>query len=260
LVGVVALIIVAVIGPVLAPYAPNTPDFNQILAPPSSHHWLGTDQLGRDQFSRILYATRIDLTIGVIGVAVPLAVGTTVGLIAGYFGGWLDALTGRVVDVFTAFPFFVLVIAIVAMLGPGLRNLYIAIFIVGWVAYARIVRGETLSAKRREYVLAARTLGFSDPRIMFRHVLPNVIVPAIIFGMSDVVLCIVIGSSVGYFGLGVQPPTAEWGAMIGDGRSFIASAPWLTIAPGIAIVTTGLVFSVLGDGIADYVRGADRNG
>jgi len=257
-VGVGVLILASLLGPVVAPYSPTSQEFAHILEGPSASHWLGTDELGRDEFTRVLYASRVDLLIGVIGVAVPLVIGTGIGLVAGFVGGWVDAVVGRVIDVFTAFPFFVLVIAIVAMLGPGLRNLYLAIFIVGWVAYARIVRGETLSVKRREYVLAARTLGYSAPRVVVRHILPNVVVPALVFGTSDVVLNIVIGSSVGFFGLGVQPPDAEWGSMIGAGRNFVDTAPWLALAPGIAIVTTGLVFSLLGDGVADYVRGVER--
>jgi peptide/nickel transport system permease protein len=260
IIGVAALILAAMLGPIITPYSSSEQSLYHILQPPSTGHWLGTDQLGRDELTRVLYAARVDLMIGFIGVTVPLIIGTSVGLVAGYLGGWVDALIGRVIDVFTAFPFFVLVIAIVAMLGPGLRNLYIAIFIVSWVAYARIVRGETLSAKRREYVMAAQTLGYTRVRIMFRHLLPNVIVPAIVFGMSDFVLDIVVGASVGYFGLGVQPPQAEWGAMIGEGRNFISTAPWLALAPGGAIIATGLVFSLLGDGVADYVRGLDRNG
>jgi peptide/nickel transport system permease protein len=206
----------------------------------------------------VIYASRIDLQIGFIGVTIPFVIGTIVGLFAGYYGGWLDAVLGRIIDIFTAFPFLVLVIAIVAMLGPGLRNLYIAIAVVSWVAYARIVRGETLSAKRREYVLAAHGLGYSKTRIMFRHVLPNVIAPAIVFSMSDFVLDIVAGASLGFFGLGVQPPQAEWGVMIADGRNFITTAPWLVFFPGLAIVVVGFFFSLLGDGLADYIRRVDR--
>jgi peptide/nickel transport system permease protein len=214
--------------------------------------------LGQDVFSRVIYASRVDLQIGIVGVTIPLIIGTTVGLFAGYYGGWLDTVIGRLIDIFTAFPFLVLVIAIVAMLGPGLRNLYIAIAAVSWVAYARIIRGETLSAKRREYVVAAHGLGYSGPRLMFRHVLPNVVAPAVVFSMSDFVLDIVAGASLGFFGLGVQPPQAEWGVMIADGRNFITTASWLVFFPGLAIVVVGFFFSLLGDGLADYIRRVDR--
>ena len=184
-------------------------------------------------------------------MAIPFVIGVIVGLIAGYYGGWLDALIGRVIDVVVAFPFLVLVIAIVAMLGPGLVNFYIAVSLVSWVAYARIVRGETLVAKRREYVLAARALGYRDVRIMFRHILPNAVAPAFVFAMSDFVLDILAGASLGFFGLGVPTPTPEWGVMIAEGRNFIITAPWVVVFPGLAIIVVGFFFSLIGDGLAD---------
>jgi len=256
--GVVAICLVAVFAPLIAPYAPDEQDLPTGLQGPSWTHLFGTDQLGQDVFSRVIFASLIDLQIGIVGVTIPLIVGTIVGLFAGYYGGWLDTVIGRLIDIFTAFPFLVLVIAIVAMLGPGLRNLYIAIAVVSWVAYARIIRGETLSAKRRDYVVAAHGLGYSGPRLMFRHVLPNVVAPAVVFSMSDFVLDIVAGASLGFFGLGVQPPQAEWGVMIADGRNFITTAPWLVFFPGLAIVVVGFFFSLLGDGLADYIRRVDR--
>jgi peptide/nickel transport system permease protein len=257
--GVLLIALVAVFAPIIAPYAPDEQGLATGLQGPSWQHLFGTDQLGQDVFSRVIFAARIDLQIGIIGVTIPLVIGTTIGLLAGYYGRWLDIVIGRIIDVFTAFPFLVLVIAIVAMLGPGLRNLYIAIAVVSWVAYARIIRGETLSAKRREYILSAQGLGYSAPRIMFRHLLPNVISPAFVFAMSDFVLDILAGASLGFFGLGVQPPEAEWGVMIADGRNFITTAPWLVIFPGLAIVTVGFFFSLLGDGLADYIRRVDRS-
>jgi peptide/nickel transport system permease protein len=256
--GVLLIALIAVLAPVIAPYGPNQQDLQAPLQAPSWHHLFGTDQLGRDVFSRVLFASRTDLEIGIVGVTIPLVIGTTIGLLAGYYGGWLDTVIGRVIDVFVAFPFLVLVIAIVAMLGPGLRNLYIAIILVSWVAYARIIRGETLSAKRREYVVSARGLGYSGPRIMFRHLLPNVIAPAIVFSMSDFVLDILAGASLGFFGLGVQPPQPEWGVMIAQGQNFITTAVWLVFFPGLAIIIVGFFFSLLGDGIADYIRRVDR--
>ena len=251
------IVLAAVFAPWVTPYDPVALDLRNALKPPSWEHLLGTDNLGRDVFTRVVYAARIDLQIGAIGVALPLILGTMVGLIAGYFGGWVDSLIGRVIDVVIAFPFLVLVIAIVAMLGPGLINLYIALTLVSWVLYARIVRGETLALKRREYVLAARNLGYGHLRIMFRHILPNAIPPAFVFGMSDFALDVQVGATLSFFGLGAQPPAPEWGLMIAESRSMLLSAPWTVIGPGLAIVVVSLVVSLIGDGLADKVRGLD---
>jgi peptide/nickel transport system permease protein len=253
LLGVGAILLAAIAAPLLTHYSPLALDPGG-FQPPGPAHLLGTDQLGRDVFARLLYGARIDLQIGVIGMLIPLVIGTIVGLVAGYSGGWVDAVIGRVIDVFVAFPHLVLVIAIVAMLGPGLVNFYIAVTVVSWTAYARIVRGETLTVRHREFVLAARTLGYSRRRIVTRHVLPNVIAPALVFAMSDVVLNILAGASLGFFGLGVPQPTPEWGSMIAEGRGFLLIAPWVAVFPGVAIITTGFFFSLLGDGLADEVR------
>jgi len=257
LLGVAAIVLVALIGPLVSPYGADAQHLNATLQHPSWQHPFGTDQFGRDILTRVMTAARVDLQIGFFGVTIPLVIGTVVGLLAGYFGGLFDIVSGRLIDVFTAFPFFVLVIAIVAMLGPGLRNLYIAISAVSWVAYARLIRGETLSAKKREYVIAARGLGYGNVRIMRRHLLANVVPPALIFAMSDFVLDILTGASLGFFGLGVQPPAAEWGTMIAEGRDFLITDPWLVVFPGLAIVVLGLFVSLLGDGLADYIRRAD---
>jgi len=254
LVGILTVGTLAAFAPLIAPYDPTALGLAQGLTPPSTAHWFGTDQLGRDILTRVLYAARIDLQIGTIGVIIPLIMGAVIGLVAGFYAGWSDAILGRVIDVVTAFPFLVLVLAIVAMLGPGLRNFYIAISLVSWVAYARIVRGEALSVRGRGYILAARSLGYSDARIMFRHLLPNVIVPALVFGMSDFVLDILAGASLGFFGLGVQPPTPEWGVMIAEGRNFIITAPWVVIFPGVAIIVTSFFVSLIGDSVSDIVR------
>jgi peptide/nickel transport system permease protein len=179
--------------------------------------------------------------------------------VAGYFGGRVDAVLMRLVDIAVAFPFFVLLIAIVAMLGPGLRNMIVAISLVGWISYARIVRGEVLVARQAEYVLAARTLGFGDARIIAGHLLPNVITAAIVFSMADVVLNILLGTALSFLGLGPQAPTAEWGRMIQEGRQFIASGEWwMTTFPGLAIVVVAVAFSLIGDGLADLLRVEDR--
>jgi peptide/nickel transport system permease protein len=254
LVGFALIAVLALLAPWITPYDPTTLGLAEGLQPPSAAHWFGTDQLGRDILTRVLHAARTDLQIGTIGVIIPLIIGAALGLFAGYYTGWPDAILGRIVDVVTAFPFLVLVLAIVAMLGPGLTNFYIAITLVSWVAYARIVRGEALSARGRGYILAARSLGYGDIRIMFRHLLPNVMVPAFVFGMSDFVLDILAGASLGFFGLGVQPPTPEWGVMIAEGRNFIITAPWVVIFPGLAIIVTAFFVSLIGDSASDIVR------
>jgi peptide/nickel transport system permease protein len=254
LVGFALIALLALLAPWIAPYDPTALGLADGLQPPNWAHWFGTDQLGRDILTRVLHAARTDLQIGTIGVTIPLIIGAVLGLFAGYYAGWPDAILGRIVDVVTAFPFLVLVLAIVAMLGPGLMNFYIAITLVSWVAYARIVRGEALSARGRGYILAARSLGYGDIRIMFRHLLPNVMVPAFVFGMSDFVLDILAGASLGFFGLGVQPPTPEWGVMIAEGRNFILTAPWVVIFPGLAIIVTAFFVSLIGDSASDIVR------
>ena len=254
LLGVIALACIA--APLLTPYDPIAQNIvNQGLPPFSPGHPLGTDApFGRDVLSRMLYGGRVDLLIGFGGTGVTILVGTLVGLIAGYFGGRLDAVLMRIVDVFFAFPFLVLVLAIIAMLGPSLFNLFIAIWAVGWVSYARIIRGETLVAKQQEYVLAARALGYNPVRIMVRHILPNVFSAALIFSMADAVGNILLGAALGYLGLGVPPPSPEWGAMIADGQNYMVTAWWVPTVPGLAAVLVGVALSLIGDGLADRLR------
>jgi peptide/nickel transport system permease protein len=256
--GFLAFVLAAIFAPLLTPYDPIRLDASVGLQPPSLAHPFGTDQLGRDVLTRVIYAARIDLQIGLIGVTIPLIIGTFLGLIAGYVGGWTDALISRVIDVVIAFPFLVLVIAIVAMLGPGLINLYIAVSLVSWVLYARIIRGETLALKRREYIIAAHGLGFGNGRVIFRHILPNALAPALVFGMSDFVLDVQLGATLSFFGLGVQAPTPEWGLMIAESRNFILTAPWVVIFPGLAIIALSFFVSLIGDAMADAVRAIDR--
>ncbi|MGQ9600851.1 MAG: ABC transporter permease [Anaerolineae bacterium] len=255
---VLCILALAIAGPSLAPYNPTEQRYTERLMAPSATHILGTDKFGRDIFSRILWGTRIDLQIGVICVVFPFIFGVIIGCISGYYGGLTDTLLMRLVDISVAFPFYVLVISILAILGPGVRNMYIALSLVGWIAYAKIIRGEVLIAKNLEYVLAAKALGYSNFRIILRHILPNVINPAIVFAMSDVVMCILAGSSLGFLGLGVQPPTPEWGVMIADGREFIQTAPWVSIFPGLAIAVVGISFSLLGDGLSSLLRVTER--
>ena len=258
LVGFAVILLAAIFAPFITAYDPVALDLRSALQAPSLKHLMGTDHLGRDVLARVIFAARIDLQIGAIGVALPLIIGSVVGLVAGSYGGWVDAVIGLIVDVMIAFPFLVLVIAIVAMLGPGLINLYIALTVVSWVLYTRIVRAETIALKKREYVLAARNLGFGHLRIMFGHILPNAIAPALVFAMSDFALDVQVGATLSFFGLGAQPPTPEWGLMIAETRSMMLTAPWVVVGPGLAIVVVSLVVSLIGDGVADKVRGLDE--
>jgi len=252
------MIAVSVAAPLLTSYKPDAIDpLHPLLHPLSPGHVLGTDSFGRDIFARILYGGRIDLLIGFGATSVTAVVGTAIGLASGYFGGWVDAVIMRIVDLFFAFPFFVLVIAIVAMLGPSIFNMFVAIWLTSWISYARITRGHTLVAKRQEYTLAARALGYKNRRVMLRHILPNVVSFVIIFAMVDAVGNIVLGSSLGFLGLGAQPPSPEWGVMISDGQNYLLTAWWLSTFPGIAIILVGVGFSLIGDGLADILRPGD---
>jgi len=252
---IIAIILVLATGaPLFSSYNPNAQNLNATLLGPSAHHLLGTDQLGRDTWTRLLYGLREDLRIAFIAVLFPFALGTVLGSLAGYFGSWADTVIMRLVDVVVAFPFYVLVIALVFVLGPGERSIYIAITLVGWVSYARIIRGEILVAKRQDYVLAAQSGGLGSVRIMGRHLMPNVITQAIIYSMSDIVQDMLAIVTLGYFGLGVPPPTADLGSMINDGQNFLSTHWQLTTIPGLAVVVVGLGLSLIGDGLADLLR------
>jgi peptide/nickel transport system permease protein len=248
------IIAAAVAAPLLTSYNPIAINLNATLLGPSAHHLLGTDQLGRDIFARLLYGLRLDLEIGILAVLFPFTLGVILGSVAGYFGGWVDVVIMRLVDIVVAFPFYVLVIALVFVLGPGVRSIIIAITAVGWVSYARIIRGEILVAKRQDYVLAAQSGGLSSLRIMGRHLLPNVVTQAIVYAMSDIVQDILAIVTLGYFGLGVPPPTPDLGSMINDGQNFLTTHWQLTTFPGLAVVVVGLGLSLIGDGLADLIR------
>lgn len=261
LIGIVLVAIVLLIGllgPLFAPYSPVKQDYEAAVQPPSTEHWLGTDKFGRDQLSRILFGARIDLGVGIVTAIVPLIVGIIIGSLSGYYGGKIDTLFMRIIEIQVAFPFYVLLIAIIAVLGPGLLNMYYALILVSWVAFARLVRGEVLAVKNLEYTVAARTLGCTNMRIMVRHLLPNVIGPAVIFSMSVVVFNILAGAALGFLGLGVQAPNPEWGSMIADAREYVTLAWWLPTFPGLAIAVVGISFSILGDGFSNLLRGGSR--
>jgi peptide/nickel transport system permease protein len=246
-------ILLALFAPAIAPYDPNAHDMRAILQPPNAAHWLGTDNYGRDVLSRIIHGARIDLLMGLVGVLLPFVIGVTLGLVAGYYGGIVDTVLMRVLDVMLAFPWLVLLMAIIVVLGPGLMSFFIALALVGWVSFARLVRSRVLVLRSADFVTAGRCLGYGPRRLLWRHVLPNALAPAAVFAMSDVVLVILAGSAISYLGLGVQPPTAEWGLMISEGQSFIFTSWWIAAFPGVALVLLALGFSLMADGLAEHL-------
>lgn len=261
IIGAVILLAVLIIAIFPAQIAPYDPDAVNIVArskAPSAEHLFGTDNYGRDILSRVIWGARIDLSIGFFGVLIPFFIGGIIGLIAGWYGGILDSLLMRFSEIMMAFPFTILVIAIIAILGTGTINLYIALWLVGWMSYAKLVRAEVLSLKQSEFIEAARVAGFTDARILLRHVLPNVISSSIVFAASDMVLCMLTGASMSFLGLGVQPPTSEWGAMLNEGRTYITTASWMTFYPGLCLGITGVGLSLLGDSLTDILRKKGR--
>ncbi len=256
--GTVILGVVAafcIIYPIVSPWNPTEPNFSvETFAPSSWTHPLGTDNFGRDTLTRLAYGGRIDLVIALAATLVTLVVGGFLGLLSGYVGGWFDTLLMRLVDFTQTMPYLVLVIALVAILGTGTWNIVYAIWLVGWVAYARIVRSETLVARKQEYVDSARVVGMSEGRIMLRHILPNVVSAALIFAMADMVLNILVATSLSFLGLGVQPPNPEWGLMVHEARDFFLRDWRMMTYPGIAVLIVGAGFGLIGDGLAQALR------
>ncbi len=248
-----AFLLMALAAPLVAPYDPIFQDADVRLAAPSLAHPFGTDNFGRDILSRVIWGAQIDLQIAVIGVAFPFLIGTLAGTIAGFLGGLVDMVFMRLIDIILAFPFLVLMLSIIAILGPGLGSFYIAMALVGWVSYARLIRARMLVLKNADYAVAAVSLGFGRARIMFRHLLPNAIAGSVVFSMSDAVLVLLNGAAISYLGLGVQPPVAEWGVMVAEGQSFITTAWWITLFPGLSIVVLAFGFSLLGDGLGEVL-------
>jgi len=246
-----AFAICAVLAPIVAPYDPLAQALGSRLEPPSPEHWLGTDQLGRDIASRLVYGARISLVIGIVVVALAGVFGTLVGLVAGYAGGLVDETLMRVTEVFLAFPPLILAMAIAGALGPSLTNAIIAIAAVTWAIYARLTRGQILSLRRREFVEAARAIGASRARILARHLLPNALAPLLIQASFDMGSAIISAAGLSFIGFGAQPPTPEWGVMISEGRNFISTQPWLSLFPGLAILFAVGSFNLLGDGLRD---------
>jgi peptide/nickel transport system permease protein len=235
-IAIVAIfVLVGLLAPVLAPYRPDAQDLLRALSGPSAQHLLGTDEVGRDVLSRLMYGARIDLPVAAIAVLLPALIGTVAGLVAGYLGRVTDTVLMRTGDLVLAFPVFVLVLALAAVLGPGIKPLIVAAAVVDWVIYARLVRGEVIRVKGLDYITAARGGGLPGRRIAFGHILPNALVQPVLYMMSDIVLFIVALSSLSYLGVGVQPPRAEWGVMIGEAEPFVRVKPWLVLPPGLTI-------------------------
>jgi len=248
-----ALVLIALFAPLIAPYDPLRVSPIDALLPPSAEHWMGTDTLGRDVMSRVIYGTRISLRLGVISVSIALSLGVLIGVLAGYLGGKVDGVLMRIIDMLLAFPSLILALVAVFALGPGLTNAMIAVGISSIPAFARITRGEVLSAKENLYVQGAQALGASTPVIMFRHILPNIIAPNIVMGALMTGTAILAGAALSFLGLGAQSPTPEWGLMLSQGRGFMSLAWWLTFFPGLGIMLTVMSLNLLGDGLRDVL-------
>lgn len=248
---IVVIAIVSALAPVLAPYDPATPDYNAVLEGPSWAHWAGTDTYGRDILSRIIWGGQISLTVGFLSVTLGCLVGTSVGLVSGFFGGWLDGAIMRVLDVLLAFPGILLAIAVVALLGPGIANVIYAVAVFSVPVFARLVRGSTLALKQTLYVQASRSIGVRKLPLVIRHILPGTLPGVIVYASLRMGTSILTAAALSFIGLGAQPPSPEWGTMLADGRSYLGVADHIMVFPGLAIFVTVLAFNLLGDGLRD---------
>ncbi|RAL27017.1 nickel transporter permease [Thermoflavimicrobium daqui] len=244
------LILIAIIAPVLTPFEYSAKS-NDLMQSPSANHWFGTDEMGRDIFTRVIYGARISLWVGFFAVIGSIVLGSLLGLIAGFFGGWRDAVISRIFDILLAFPGILLAIAMVTILGPGINNAMIAIAIINIPTFGRLMRSSVLRIKEEDYVLAAKAMGMKNGRILFHHILPNCWTPIMVQGTLSFATAVIEAAALGFLGLGAQPPEPEWGTMLADSRPFIQTAPWTMIFPGLAIVLTVLGFNLLGDGLRD---------
>lgn len=249
---IIAIVLVtALLAPVLAPYDPDAIDVKSILVPPSATHWMGTDGLGRDVFSRMLFGARISLLVGFVAVGIATLIGVVLGAISGYYRGWVDVIIMRMVDVMLSIPTFFLILAVIAFLTPSIWNIMIVIGLTSWMGVTRLVRAEFLSLREREFVLASATLGARDHRLIFRHLLPNSLTPVIVSSVLGVASAVLVESGLSFLGLGVQPPQASWGNILTEGKEYIQFAWWLSFFPGMAILLTVLGYNLLGEGLRD---------
>lgn len=247
----IVLVLTAALAPFIAPYDPAAPDYNAVLQGPTIGHWAGTDAYGRDIFSRIVWGSRISLAVGFLSVTLGALVGVTLGIVSGYHGGWLESLIMRLCDLLLAFPGILLAIAVIAVLGPGITNVIYAVAVFSVPVFARLARGTTLQLKRAVYVDASRAIGVADRVIMFRHILPGTLPNVIVYFSMRIGTSILTAAALSFIGLGAQPPSPEWGAMLADGRTYMGVADHLTLYPGIAIFITVLGFNLFGDGLRD---------
>jgi len=245
------LFLVSFLAPFLAPYHPNSINAWAVLSPPSWQHWFGTDELGRDVLSRIIYGARISLKVGFVAVGIAVSIGTVVGLVSGYYSGLADATLMRFVDIMLCFPAFFLILAVITVREPSIWNIMIVIGLTGWMGVARLVRAETLSIREMEYIQAARCIGCSDMRIIFRHILPNAVSPVLVSATLGVAGAILTESALSFLGIGVLPPTPSWGNILTSGKDYIEFAWWLSLFPGFSILLTVLAYNLLGEGIRD---------
>ncbi|MFQ5433045.1 MAG: oligopeptide ABC transporter permease [Nitrospinota bacterium] len=248
---VLALFLIAVLAPTLSPYDPGHVDTGILLQPPSAAHWLGTDELGRDVLSRMIYGSRISLMVGFVAVGLATVIGVIIGAISGYYGGWVDELMMRFVDIMLTFPSFFLILAVIAMLEPSIVNVMVVIGITGWMGVARLVRAEFLSLRKRDFVAAAQSIGQSDFAIIFRHILPNAMAPVLVSATLGIAGAILTESALSFLGIGVQPPTPSWGSILTEGKNYIEFAWWLSLFPGLSILFTVLGYNLLGEGLRD---------
>ncbi len=246
-----ALVVLALLAPLLAPWDPNRPDTKQILMPPSKSHWLGTDQLGRDVLSRVLYGSRVSLAVGFVSVGIAALIGIVLGAAAGYHGGMADNVIMRLVDLMLVFPRFFLLLAVLALLRPSIWAIMAIIGLTGWMGVARLVRAEFLTLREREFVIWSESIGAGTLRVVFRHILPNAMAPVLVAMTLGIPAAILTESGLSFLGLGVQPPYATWGNILNDGKDVLEIAWWMTLYPGLAILVTVLAYNLMGEGIRD---------
>jgi peptide/nickel transport system permease protein len=261
--AIILLVFTALTAQWISPYDPIQQVLDESLQPPSPHHWMGTDQYGRDVLTRLLYGSRVSLAVGLVAVSIYIFIGTFVGAVSGYYGGLLDSILMRVVDVLLCIPTFFLILMVIAFVGPSILNIMVIIGLTSWTDVARLVRGEILALKEREFIQAARVIGMKDSRIILKHLLPNALGPILVVATLGIGGCILVESSLSFLGLGVQPPTASWGNMLEEGKDHLTDAWWLITFPGLAIFLTVMGFNLLGEGLRDWLdprlRGSGRN-
>lgn len=256
---ILVFILVAILAPYIAPYSYDEVDLPNMLQPPSSSYPMGTDELGRDIFSRIIYGARVSLKVSIFSVGIALIIGVVLGAIAGYFGGVVDYIISGLTDIVWSFPVTLLAIAFVATLGPSLNNLILALALTGWTGFTRLVRGEFLALREKDFILAAKALGIPDRKIVFRHMLPNSLAPIIVLFTMELPKAIIVESSLSFLGLGAQPPTPSWGSIMSTGRSYIMEAPWIFLFPGLVIAILVLAVNLFGDALRDTLDPKLRN-